>query len=260
MPIVIVNNRKVHIQELNKGAAHTVMLIHGMFSNLSIYFFNIAPILARQYHVVMYDLKSHGRSERVLAGYDLTEMSADLVALMDQLQLRQVSLVGYSFGGLIALKTALRYPARVKQQVIIEAPDPKDEQARNIIEEYSKEFLEHYVANFTDTTKVKMGKRQMEKNHRLYEFLFYQTSIKADMIREKHFLQELSSARLTLPSLLLYGTDSNCRPTGEWLKAQMNQADLTYIPGDHNIPVQEPALIAEAIVQFLTKTFIPTYG
>jgi len=260
MPIITVNNRQVHIQELNKGAEQTVVLIHGMFSNLSIYYFNIAPVLAKHFHVVMYDLKSHGMSERFLDGYDLDNMSSDLMGLIDHLQLEKVHLVGYSFGGLIALKTALEYPDRVNQLVVMEAPDPQDEKARNIIDEYSKEFLEHYVANFTDTTKVQMGKRQMEKNHRMYEFLFNQTSIKADMIREKHFLGETDFNRLTASTLLLYGADSNCRPTGEWLKSQISQSELELIPGDHNIPIQEPQRIAETISQFLSKILTQNHG
>jgi len=254
MPIISVNDKKVHIQELNKGAEQTVVLIHGMFSNLSIYYFNIAPILAKHFHVVMYDLKSHGMSERFTDGYDLENMSSDVLALMDALEIEKAHLVGYSFGGLIALKTALKASDRVNQLVVIEAPDPQDEKARNIIEEYSKEFLEHYVANFTDTTKVQMGKRQMEKNHRMYEFLFNQTSIKADMIKEKHFLSEVDFSELKPSTLLMYGEDSNCRPTGEWLNEKIGQADLELIAGDHNIPIQEPVLIAETIAHFLSKS------
>lgn len=260
MPIITVNNKKVHLQELNKGAEQTMVLIHGMFSNLSIYYFNIAPILAQHFHVVMYDLKSHGMSERFPDGYDLENMSSDLISLMDHLQLEKVHLVGYSFGGLIALKTALQYPDRVSQLVVMEAPDPKDDKTRNIIDEYSKEFLEHYVANFTDTTKVQMGKRQMEKNHRMYEFLFEQTSIKADMIRETNFLGEARLHELAAPTLLLYGTESNCRPTGEILQEKINHAELELIPGDHNIPIQEPHQIAKTIVHFLSKILTQNYG
>lgn len=254
MPIISVNYRKVHIQELNKGAEQTVVLIHGMFSNLSIYYFNIAPVLAKYFHVVMYDLKSHGMSERFTDGYDLENMSSDVLALMDVLNIEKAHLVGYSFGGLISLKTALKASNRIEQLVVIEAPDPQDEKARNIIDEYSKEFLEHYVANFTDTTKVQMGKRQMEKNHRMYEFLFNQTSIKADMIKEKHFLSEVDFSELKHSTLLMYGANSNCRPTGEWLNTQIGRSELKLIQGDHNIPIQEPVLIAETIAHFLSKS------
>jgi pimeloyl-ACP methyl ester carboxylesterase len=260
MPIITINNKKVHVQELNKGAEDTVVLIHGMFSNLSIYYFNIAPILAQHFHVVMYDLKSHGRSERTLEGYDLENMSSDLIAMMDCLQIKKAQLVGYSFGGLIALQTALRAPERVDQLVIIEAPDPQDEKARGIIEAYSKEFLEHYITNFTDTTKVKMGKRQFEKNHRLYEFLFHQTSIKADMVKEKDFLYQVLISELRIPTLLLYGSASDCKPTGEWLESQIGTAELKLIDGDHNIPIQAPIQIAETIVQFLTNPLLQNYG
>jgi pimeloyl-ACP methyl ester carboxylesterase len=254
MPIISVNDKKVHIQELNKGAEQIVVLIHGMFSNLSIYYFNIAPILAKHFHVVMYDLKSHGMSERFTDGYDLENMSSDVLALMDALDIEKAYLVGYSFGGLISLKTALKAPDRIQQLVVIEAPDPQDEKARNIIDEYSKEFLEHYVANFTDTTKIQMGKRQMEKNHRMYEFLFNQTTIKSDMIKEKHFLSEVNFNELKPSALLMYGEDSNCRPTGEWLNAQIRNSKLKLISGDHNIPIQEPVLIAETIAHFLSKS------
>ncbi|MDH6250332.1 esterase [Chryseobacterium sp. H1D6B] len=258
MPIITIDNKQVHIQELNKGASQTVVLIHGMFSNLSIYYFNIAPILAKHFHVVMYDLKSHGMSERFVDGYDLESMSSDLLGLMDYLKLKKVHLAGYSFGGLIALKTALKASNRVDRLVVMEAPDPQDDKARDVIEQYSKEFLEHYVANFTDTTKVQMGKRQMEKNHRMYEFLFEKTSIKADMIQEKHFLSEINVSGLNIPALLLYGSESNCKPTGEWLQAQIGQAELELISGDHNIPIQEPAQIAATIIHFLSKSLSKT--
>jgi esterase len=143
MPVINVETRAVHVQELNKGAAETVLLVHGMFSNLSVYYFNIAPILAKHFHVVMYDLKSHGMSEKIADGYDLNSMTDDLSALLDQLELSSVHLAGYSFGGLISLKMAARFPDKVKKLAVIEAPDPNDDKTRDIIDEYSREFLEN---------------------------------------------------------------------------------------------------------------------
>ncbi|MGY0037995.1 alpha/beta fold hydrolase [Pedobacter sp. NJ-S-72] len=250
MPVIKVNHRDVHIQELNKGAAETVLLIHGMFSNLSVYYFNIAPVLAAHFHVVMYDLKSHGMSERALEGYDLNSMTDDLYALMEVLNLDKVHLAGYSFGGLIALKMALRFPERLRKLVLIEAPDPNDAQTRGIIEEYSREFLEHYVANFTDTTKVKMGKRQMDRNHRMYEYLFYQTSIKRDMIQESGFFNAPEINAMKKDTLLLYGSASNCLEAGKQLNRKISRSDLIPLDGDHNIPIQEPVMIAELVSGF----------
>jgi esterase len=240
----------VHIQELNKEAAETVLLVHGMFSNLSVYYFNIAPVLARDFHVVMYDLKSHGMSEKVAEGYDLESMTDDLLALMDGLGLDQVYLGGYSFGGLIALKMASRFPDRIKKLAVIEAPDPNDDKTRDIIDDYSREFLEHYVENFTDTTKVKMGRRQMERNHRMYEYLFHETSIKGDMLLEREFFGSAEIDGVEKETLLLYGTGSNCLGAGQLLKQKIKGAQLLEVPGDHNIPIQEPVLIGNLLDNF----------
>ncbi|HMI04506.1 MAG TPA: alpha/beta hydrolase [Pedobacter sp.] len=250
MPVIKVNNRGVHIQELNKGAAETVLLVHGMFSNLSVYYFNIAPVLAKEFHVLMYDLKSHGMSEKAVNGYDLESMTDDLLTLMDELDLDRVHLAGYSFGGLIALKMASSFPDRVKKLAVIEAPDPNDDRTRDIIDDYSREFLEHYVENFTDTTKVKMGKRQMERNHRMYEYLFHETSIKSDMLLEREFFNSPEIDGITQETLLLYGAGSNCLGAGELLKQKINGAQLLEVPGDHNIPIQEPQLIGNLLDKF----------
>ncbi len=250
MPVITVNNRGVHIQELNKGATETLVLVHGMFSNLSVYYFNIAPILAQHFHVVMYDLKSHGLSERMADGYDLEQMSNDLSDLLQHLNLSSVHLAGYSFGGLIALKMAARFPEKVKKMAIIEAPDPSDDKTRDIIDDYSREFLEHYVANFTDTTKVKMGKRQMERNHRMYEYLFHETTIKSDMIKEREFFSSPEITAIPHNTLLLYGKDSNCLEAGKKLKKQIKRAEIIEVDGDHNVPIQQPVIIAELLETF----------
>jgi esterase len=250
MPIIKINSRDVHIQELNKEAAETVLLVHGMFSNLSVYFFNIAPILAEHFHVVMYDLKSHGMSGRAPEGYDLNSMTDDLYALMETLNLNTTHLAGYSFGGLIALKMALRFPEKINKLTIIEAPDPNDDKARGIIDDYSREFLEHYIENFTDTTRVKMGERQLERNHRMYEYLFYQTTIKNDMVAEKDFFNDPEITAISKDTLLLYGSDSNCIETGKQLNGMIKNSTFIPVNGDHNIPIQEPVLIGNMITSF----------
>jgi esterase len=256
MPIININNRKVHIQELNKEGRETVLLIHGMFSNLSVYYFNIATILARHFHVVMYDLKSHGMSERVSHGYDLNSMTDDVLNLLNSLKLSSVYIAGYSFGGLIALKMAVRYPDKVKKLVLIEAPDPDDDKTRDIIDDYNKEFLEHYVENFTDTTKVKMGKRQMERNHQMYEYLFHETTIKSDMLAERDFFKAEELDNVSKEILLIYGTGSNCLDAGKQLKKRLKRSKLLELNGDHNIPIQEPVIIGNTMDVFFKEAIL----
>ncbi|BAV04113.1 Pimeloyl-ACP methyl ester carboxylesterase [Filimonas lacunae] len=250
MPVVAINNTSVHYQQLNETGKETVILIHGMFSNLAVYYFNIAPLLAQRYRVVMYDMKGHGMSSRVTAGYDLQAMADDLLALMKALDITSAHLVGYSFGGLVALKMAMLYPQCIQKLGVIEGPDPADKEALKVIETYSKDFLVHYVNTFTDNAIMKMGKRQLEKNHRMYEFLFNETTIRADMQAEHAFFTAGGVDAIGHTTLLLYGRQSNCVAAGEKLHQMIKHASMLLIEGDHNVPLQQPLVIGNALTAF----------
>jgi pimeloyl-ACP methyl ester carboxylesterase len=56
---------------------------------------------------------------KVRGPYDLNDMAADTVGLMDALQLREAHIVGASMGGMIAQQVAAKYPARAKSLVSI---------------------------------------------------------------------------------------------------------------------------------------------
>lgn len=261
MPVIQVKGKGIHVIEMNRGAEETVVLVHGMFSSLSLYYFHIAPALAKQFHVVLYDLKSHGMSEKIKgSGYDLTTMAADLTDLLDVLQLKQVHLAGYSFGALIALKAAIDYPERIKKLVVIEGPDPSDKVAMDIVDNYSKEFLIHYINTYTDEhTKTRMRDRQLERNHRMYEFLFHETSIRQDMENEMAFFRGSDIDGIRQPTLLIYGKDSKINSAGYVLSRKMPHASLVFLNGDHNVPVQEPAAVAAELGNFLTSAVEAKY-
>ena len=246
MPIIEVKGRKVHYQELNKGARQTVVLVHGMLGNLAVYYFRIAPLLAKHFHVVLYDLKSHGLSEKVPDGYDLWSMSDDLFELMDALGLEQVHLGGYSFGALIALKAAVRCPERIDGLAIIEGPDPSDEEPLRIMMEYSKEAFDEWL----EVSGIAMGRRQLDRHHQLYEFIFQRTTMQEDVQKEKEFFSGEEVAGIPHRTLLIYGKESDCVTAGHLLERRMKNGRLLLMNGDHHVPVQSPDMVADALLDF----------
>lgn len=252
MPIIKINNQDIHIQQLNEGAAETIVLVHGMLGNLSVYYFKIAPLLARHFHVVMYDLKSHGRSGKAADGYDLQSLTDDLMDLLQQLNLSSVYLAGYSFGGLISLKMAARFPALVKKLVLIEAPNPNDDDTRLMIDNYSRESLENYLSQPGQT---KPWKRAMERKHRMNDHLFHETSIRKDILKEREFFSSVEIGELPQHTLLLYGTESPCLPAGMELMRKIVRAELFAMGGDHHLPLQEPERIASLMGTFFSDQY-----
>jgi pimeloyl-ACP methyl ester carboxylesterase len=251
MPVITINHHRVHYQDMNPDGRETVVMIHGMLSNLSVYYFHIAPLIAQQYRVILYDLKGHGRSERARTGYGLSSMSGDLLALMDALALDTVHLVGYSFGGLVALKTALLAPERIAKLAIIEAPDPADRDIADVFAGYSREVLIDGIRFHAGQAGRWMGKRQLERNYDIYQFLLHETSFRADTAADTDFLTEPGLRHIRKDTLLVYGKNSGCVPAGNRLWLMIPRSRLVFLEGDHNVPVQDPAGTAHALHRFL---------
>jgi pimeloyl-ACP methyl ester carboxylesterase len=89
------------------GQGQPVILIHGLGTN-SYTWHHIAPELAKTHRVVTIDLKGFGASEKPLEGSYTVRAQADLVQeVIEAKGLRDVTLIGHSYGGGISLLLAL---------------------------------------------------------------------------------------------------------------------------------------------------------
>jgi pimeloyl-ACP methyl ester carboxylesterase len=93
---------------------HTVVLHHGMAKNHRLWYAWV-PLLARQFRVVHFDARGMGQSSVPEPGYpwSLERFAKDLRALLDQLDLERVYLIGETVGGTISLRFASLYPERL---------------------------------------------------------------------------------------------------------------------------------------------------
>lgn len=74
------------------------------------------------YKVITWDVRGHGYSSLPEGPVNPETFSADLVALMNYLNLENAVLCGLSMGGHISLQTAIRYPEKVKGLILIGTP------------------------------------------------------------------------------------------------------------------------------------------
>ena len=92
----------------------TVVLHHGNSKNTKLWYAWV-PLLARQYRVVRLDARGFGRSTIPPEGYDwsLSNFGADMLKLLDHLELDKVHLIGETVGGTIAVQFAYDHPERL---------------------------------------------------------------------------------------------------------------------------------------------------
>ncbi len=112
MPFFTRQNASIHYTVLGRG--RTIVLIHGLGANHGFWGPRLLLPLARRFHVVLPDLRGHGRSSMPPSGYGPDDFALDLVELLDRLQVEKADLVGHSFGGVVALQCAVAAPERVR--------------------------------------------------------------------------------------------------------------------------------------------------
>lgn len=78
----------------------------------------VTPLLREDFTVIDYDMRGFGDSDKPPAPYSIEEWADDAIGLLDHLGLDQVHVHGTSFGGMVALVMAARYPQRVRRMVI----------------------------------------------------------------------------------------------------------------------------------------------
>jgi pimeloyl-ACP methyl ester carboxylesterase len=78
-------------------------------------------LLAAKHRVIGVDLQSHGRSPAADRPMRFETMADDIAALIKQLELERVAIMGFSLGGAVALRTAIQHPELVERLVLVSA-------------------------------------------------------------------------------------------------------------------------------------------
>lgn len=120
--IIDVRGVRLAYQVLGAAAAPPVVLLHGGSADSSAWA-EVAPALAADRRVYSVDLRGHGASDRT-ERYSFELMRDDVIGLLDRLDLRDVTLVGHSMGGVVAYLAAHARPERVSGLVLEETPPP----------------------------------------------------------------------------------------------------------------------------------------
>ncbi|ETT45584.1 alpha/beta hydrolase [Paenibacillus sp. FSL R7-269] len=103
-----------------QGTGEAVLCLHGNRDS-SLVFRDLAMALAPHYQVLCADLRAHGQSEYAGPAFTLEDMVDDILRLLDEQGLKQVSIIGHSLGSTLALLLSAREPDRVKKLVLMGA-------------------------------------------------------------------------------------------------------------------------------------------
>jgi pimeloyl-ACP methyl ester carboxylesterase len=118
-------NAPVKLYYYEEGKGPPLLLIHG-FGASTYTWRHVAPGLAKSYRVIAVDLKGFGQSDKPFDGrYSVYDQAELLAQLIEDKDLRDLTLVGHSFGGGVALLLALeanqRLDGRITRLVLLDS-------------------------------------------------------------------------------------------------------------------------------------------
>ncbi|MCA9901994.1 MAG: alpha/beta fold hydrolase, partial [Anaerolineales bacterium] len=116
MPTINLENVSLYYEE--QGAGEPLLLLHGLGSNGRSWEYQVEPF-ARQYRVIVPDVRGHGRSAKPTGPYSVSQFANDIFNLLDHLQIDRFHLVGLSMGGMIGFQMAVDRPERLKSMTIV---------------------------------------------------------------------------------------------------------------------------------------------
>ncbi len=244
------------------GAGPALVLLHGVGLNQSIWAEQVKAF-AHSHQVITYDLLGHGRSAAVPENATLADWVHQLGNLVEELKLERFSLVGFSFGGMIAQGFAAKHADRIEKLVLMSTVYSRsDEERAGVLARldvakregpqaiiaaalsrwFSAEFAAEYPA-------VMQSYERMLRNNDAGSFF---VAYKCFATGERKLVEVVSG--ISCPTLVMTGElDGGSTPDmARKLAATIPSARCFLIPqGRHMMPVETPDEVNSVLRWFL---------
>lgn len=245
-----------------KGRGNSLVLIHELGGLLES-FDDVMPPLAERFDVLRYDQRGAGHSQKIRGTVSLDELVDELDGLVTKLGLSTpLNLVGLALGGSIAIRFAVRYPARVGRLVVTAPAVRLDKAARQRVNDRAAVIERDGVRQHVDGSLPRSYPEQIRTDQTRFERLRAQR-ISADPGSLAAHLRLLASIdirddlpRLKAPTLLLSGIHDLDRPPAEVERTAnaIPQAAIVRVESGHFIPQHDPSTFVRHVTSFLAES------
>lgn len=238
--------------------APPLVLLHSLGTNLHVWDAQ-AEALAATYFVIRPDLRGHGESAAPPGPYTIAAMAADVLAVLDSLQVERAHVAGLSIGGVIAQSLAATAPARIRSLILVDTamtlpPAAMWHERAAIARAQGLEPLIPAILGRWLTPDCQHGPEADTLRAMLRATAPEGYAGAAEALAEADLTA--STATLRLPTLILVGEHDAATPpaAARALQASIEGADLQVLPNAAHIPtVQTPQAVTDAMAAFLAR-------
>jgi len=251
----------VELTAREDGEGSVIVLLHGAAGDHRLWN-AVFPALAKDHHVLAVDLRGHGRTPAPEGStFSLAEMENDLLKFLDARGGASVHLVGMSTGALLALRTTLDHPGRVRSLTMVCGAAYIDPHTRSVAERWDDEYHEAGADAFALRILKDLYYPDWIEAH-----LDYADEVRAGAAKVNlepalawsraslSFDERKRIAQLECPALIIQAMDDALIDAshGRILRQSINGAQIRILAQTgHMVPLERPAETAEAITAFI---------
>src|SRR5690242_539566 len=236
------------------------------------------PYFSERFRCVTYDGRGNGKSDRPtdVASYSLENYLAEAIAVMDATGVTKATLVGLSFGGLVASVLAAYHPERVRALVLAGslvtfgrngymAPEQflAEREQLDSWEKWNRgcwlanypDFIDYFFRNnFPEQHSTKQIEDAIDWASETSGDVIVKT-VMAGAIRPSLDLSEEMYRRISCPVLVIHGDNDQVAPHALGKRAaELTDGEFVTVPGGGHIPLARiPAKFNSLIVDFLDR-------
>ncbi|MFD2611019.1 alpha/beta fold hydrolase [Paenibacillus gansuensis] len=257
---------KLYVEDVGKGKP--VVFVHGWPLNHTMFEPQQTFLPSHGVRFIGIDLRGYGKSDHPLKGYDFDTMAKDVHTVLNKLNLKDVTLVGYSMGGMITTHYTATYKEDiVKKLVLVGAPVPRwtesPEFPNNLKKAEVDALLEKFSTDRPGTIRgLTDGFFYSEKSPQFRQW-FDQIMIDADAnatisslkaLRDADFAKDLP--KIKVPTLILHGVEDHAVPfymAEAAHKAIKNSTLVPFEKSGHGINFDEKDKFNKELLKFVQR-------
>ena len=254
------NGIQINFELSGKKGASVLMLSHSLGCSLAMWKPQL-QFLERDYRVLRYDTRGHGRTDAPSGAYTFNMLGADAIALLDVLGIDMVHWVGLSMGGMIGQFLALNHPDRIRSLALCDTAAIIPQEAQPLWRERIKAAGDKGMQVLVESTLERWFTRSyLRKNPpgvNLIRNQFLATPVAgyigcSEAIRTLNYLEAL--AEIKKPTIIIVGEDDPGTPvaTSKAMHKRIHGSKLVVIASAaHLSSVEQPEAFNNALIEFL---------
>ncbi len=272
-----INSEEIAYQEEGSGEK-VLLLVHGLSSNLEAWNKNVAA-LKEEFSTIAIDLPGYGKSTKNTNHYSMADYACFINEFIRQKKLKNVSLVGHSMGGQVAIHSVLKHPENVERLILIapagietftpqEATVLKTSYTAEMVENATEEQIRNnFKLNFyefpVDAEFMVKDRIEMKNASDLKEYSVIVINNIAAMLDEP-VLEDLN--KIKIPVLMIFGKEDALIPNryfhpnqdllslSQTAKEHLPQLDVKIIEkAGHFVNFEKAAEVNREIEDFMKK-------